>query len=491
VVLTSPVQARQIADEAFPGLPFMESRSGFSDHLISNVVGRHITEDLLRGLIGEQEYPVDSMVIADCLRLDYRLDKTPFQEASQAMMDEFRDLGFLKACPNISTRGILAYKAWNDWLRGDHYAKYDHQRFEQIISMTHAFSAFERATRKAFSEMKVENMPRDIDGRRLHGEKVLFARHDVNMMINDIVSKVRENFLDPNIDPLETFDSGLDRKCKMTGRNVHTMGSTFAPVLGGPNPDNGYKFEIFEDIAAPNIVQHLVMPLPSGKVMIADDFREIEGFQEGLEALIGEDYFEMGNAKGMDDMVEAYFAKAGMVRVFTTTSPSAYEDGDGIWRVGFVDEENDRFYNDDTRNDDTRNDVEMPKKAWQAETTVWANILVDPETLSKIVFSSGQYQSIEDAAAACTEFQQEGGRPLVDIGADELHVYMPTGYGLQGDNRFNETFKAVEIRAADWREDTYIISSTELTVDPDLILDRPYEAASLNVDLSHNETPEP
>jgi hypothetical protein len=486
---TSTDRVAEMSHQAFPGLEFSHSRSGFDDKFINDTISAHINEELLRELIGEHDYPVNAEVIAKALRLDYRLDKTPFQEASAAMMEKFRDAGMLEACPNISCRGVTAYQAWNDWVQGEPKEKYGYRSFENTIARTYAFSAFENTTLRAFSSMRVYMTPRDKDGKHLRDEDVMLEAADVDQLISDILADLKEVFMDPEISKMKVYETSLDTECSVTGRKVHTLGSTFSPVLGGPNPEKGYAFEVFEDLDVPKVAQHLVLPLRSGKIIASSDYRYIHGFQEGLETLF-EDYHEMGNAEGMDQMVEDYFAKAGLVRIFTTRSPSAYREDDGLWRVGHVDEDSDHFYDGDERNDEI-----MPEPEWQVETGVWANIIADPETIKDIVFASGEYQTREDAAAAFDAFVEEHGdaSPVVDIDAEELHVYMPTGYGLREAGGFIDKFRAEGIDVPEWREDSYMLSTRPLTVDPELIIDRPYEAAVpvQDSEVDVEETPSP
>jgi hypothetical protein len=92
------------------------------------------------------------------------------------------------------------------------------------------------------------------------------------------------------------------------------------------------------------------------------------------------------------------------------------------------------------------------------------------EVIVDILMASDRYPDRADALMGLTEYAQEYGVSMTDLGVDRLHLYLPTGQGIHAGD-FNEVFRAAELDPAAWREDVYVLSATPLTVDPGILED--------------------
>lgn len=207
----------------------------------------------------------------------------------------------------------------------------------------------------------------------------------------------------------------------------------------------------------PAIARHLELSLPSGRLAMADWFR-IPGFHETIEAGTGGDNFEISTALGRDEGTRAYYEKFGFISVGGATSPRAYEDTAGIWRMGSVADEGDRFYDEDGK----PTGLKPPMESWRISSAYWATTFADVDTIADILMTSGKYESKAEAVGAIEEYCADHGNTIQDIGPGTLHVYMPTGYGER--SRKFDQFQVGELEYGDWRNDYFLISREPLTV---------------------------
>jgi hypothetical protein len=237
----------------------------------------------------------------------------------------------------------------------------------------------------------------------------------------------------------------------------------------------------------PKPVRHVVMPMPSGRLVMADCINVLGMRAMTDRAALGSDAYKpsISAASGRDAVSERVFQDLGLLYISTTDqSPAAFVEGD-IIRMGFFDEEHEAFWNDDA--DETRTDLSMPVASWSTCTDIWSNEFADIEVIVDIMMASGEYDT-RDAAQTSLEtyISQKYGAHIIDIGPGDLHIYMPTG----AHEVLPDVFGAAEVEKADWRTDTYILSRTPLTVDPDIV-DEPGWIAGRAKPIEQDTAPAP
>ena len=182
--------------------------------------------------------------------------------------------------------------------------------------------------------------------------------------------------------------------------------------------------------------------------------------------------------------VRDYMEKAGLVIVQTSQiSPDAYGGENGIWRMGLVDEGHEIFLTQDGH----PTDISPPEPIWGTCTDIWANCLADRQTVIDILMASGLHETRDAAGELLDAYIEEtcGANSIAMPNVDRLHVYAPTGYGVDGN--FAAMFQADKIERREWQEDAYILSEKSLNVPKHLLEDEP-----LTRDQAHDiPCPEP
>lgn len=250
------------------------------------------------------------------------------------------------------------------------------------------------------------------------------------------------------------FKMGIETfKSPMTGEPfLHDFSDLYAPVV------QTIHHTPAEPFTAPKGVRHVVMPMPSGKLIMADRIR-VPGLTEMTRrAERGENEYspEIDSAAGTDEVSRRTFEDLGLLYIMVSNrSPAAFVEGD-IIRMGSVDE-------DAAMDDNVQN---PPSASWSTCTDRWSNEFCDLEVMLDILEASGAYADRAAAETAVLAYVDETyGANIIDIGPGDLHVYMPTG----AHKKLPDTFSAAEVARADWRRDTYILSRAPLTVDPDIV----------------------
>jgi hypothetical protein len=436
------------------------------------IAERHFREGALDGLKLGRSFPIEKNLIP--AYDDWEPRKAFDAEISRitrGLLEDLRSEGFLAPCPNNGPRGVSSLEAWNRWLAGAYDVpeteRNEADRWgERHLDEAPGFKTVHNCLIRAIVDMEFrvweEQNPGQKRGNR-GDEKPVLSEADVDAGFREACRRIVKAYAEE-----ETIDniSFTELRGGQEGQNFVLQNSFLTPVLCAPSGDYRSDPVPLPVLEIPKSVRHVEMSLPSGILVMADWFR-IEGFQEGLEALLGkEDSYEINYDKGLDDRARDYFEKAGLVIVQVgNTSPAAWNDTPGVWRMGHVDEDHEAFW---TEEGERRDDVAMPEEAWKTCTDLWANTFSDREVVVDILMASGTYAARNDALQALVDYAEGYGVSMTDLGVDRLHVYMPTGHGIRAGN-FNDVFRAEELGHPDWREDVYVLSAQPLTVDPDIL----------------------
>lgn len=460
---------------------------------IARIVARHMTDEKLSNVLGEVSGKFISGMMPDYAdhkrrsAFDDRL-----MEFSIALMGDLRDAGILAPCPNNGPREVGPLHAWNAFIKGDPDSNPNGELAFEKVMMRHALN---RAP--AFQLIRNIMVRTSIDmGDAIwledNPEKAPHMR-DVNdkdripvSRIPDLFRAIREGI----VESFSTEDPGTNLlgsdglEGRSDGTRYILAGSFLTPVLAmQPKSihDNPTPLPILEE---PKYIRHLELEMPSGILVMADWFR-IEGFNEGLKAMIGaDDHYEINTASGLDARARDYCEKAGIAIVQVgNTSPKCYSGGERVWRMGYLDEDHEDFWNEDGE----PAALERPAQLWGTCTDLWANTFGDREAVISILEASGKYETraaAEEALDAYTLVDCDAAQ--VDLGVDRLHLYLPTGPGIHKGN-FNDVFRADEITHTEWMEDYYILSGAPLSVDPDLVEDCSWTCKDLSDQSLHHD----
>jgi len=413
------------------------------------------------------EYPVSKDALVENRRTNVYNARGPINDLSEELMNAYRDAGYLEKCPNNGSRNIRGMTEWNVWLSGEDLGRYG----QMYLDRAPGFGMMRQALISASVEVEMDiEKSLSPDGKINYSDRPKFdlTEDDVDREIAGAVAKAREAFINETTDLLMSRDTST---CQVTGQHLRIGGTLFAPVLTRFTED--YKDEIAPLVETPKPALHFEIPLPTGELVMGDWIR-MEGFKEGLMSLVGgDDSYEINNSVGLDERMQDYFVKAGLVIVQVgNSSPHAYTDTSGVWRMGYVDDDNERFYDENGE----RTEVELPSEGWSTCTDLWANVFADRSVIVDILMASGVYESRLVADAALLEHVDDAyGTTINKLDVDRLHIYAPTGFGcLTGS--FIKDFRAQELEYSDWREDKYVLSAQPLTVDPEFILETGWEA---------------
>lgn len=456
---------------------------------IAEIVGRHFTDEALSRLVPDMTQNLNKGLVP--AYQDFELAKVynnTLGDITLRFMDDLRIGGFCAPCPNNGPREVGSMTAWNLWMKGKFEGDdlpFDIQMLRHRLNDSPAFAMVEGIIMRAGFEVS------DRIWKEEHpGEKKTYAPDEEKVIpaarIPEIFSVAREALL-------ECFTHEKDRIMMMRTENLRSSNDGAYYVLAGSflKPELAFRPEDYRKdpvalpaLSAPAYIRHLEIPMPSGKLVMADWFR-IDGFQEGIEALCGDDDYDICTAKGLDQRARNYFEKAGIAIVQVgNTSPDAISEADGIWRMGYFDEDHDEFWTDEGK----RKASVLPDIQWKTCTDLWANTFADRETVISVLMASDVYTDRTSAGDALDEYIEESyGANCIDLGVSTLHLYAPTGAGIHKNN-FETTFKAAEIEQRDWIDDMYILSRETLTVDPELIEEERWVAAELEF---NSRTPEP
>lgn len=389
-------------------------------------------------------------------------------EILEGITDENRTKFINSFIANIGGCGEISDDAWFDaYTRFD--TRHEKMRYLNLVRIELATPEDVRAGRAEFETTFVDDKGQRFDAQYCHASMkdevqsgiVFLDRGQIWFYGAEI--EARRNFMAEDLDgEMARMD---DYSCNVTGEILHFMGDIFAPLLG--TYDKNYRLQPVPVVKEPKVARHLTIGLPSGELVIADWF-SIPGFTEAMDLLSGEanEHFDIYTGKGLDDRQRAYFEKAGIVIVQVgNTSPAAYEDTPGVFRMGHVYEDDDRFWHED----DSRTEADMPEAIFRTCNDLWANTFADRARVVDVLMFSGLYNEREDAERALTNYIDVACRAhSVKIDAQELHLYLPTAPAYKT-KIFENTFRVVGLEYGDWRRDHYLISTRPLEVDPALL----------------------
>jgi hypothetical protein len=440
---------------------------------IRAIAERNLQPGALDGLKLGRGYPITDGFIPPYHAFDAH---KAFDEAlfavTRALLEDLRREGLLTPCPNNGPRAVSSIEAWNRWLEGAYDAPPDGRPREDrwgkhSLADAPGFKTFQNCLFRQVvdTERKIWERDHPEDKRGFGEAQIPLGEAEVDEMLKAACARIITAYAQEDTNDNIGF---MDLRSQQTGDALVLQNSFLNPVLCARPKDYRSEPVPLPPVDAPSSVRHLELSLPSGVLCMADWFR-IDGFKEGLQSLLGgEDHYEINYATGLDARAKDYFEKAGLVIVQVgNTSPAAYADTPGVWRMGYVDEDHEIFW------DEAGEPVpgtQPPAKAWRTCTDLWANTFADREVIVDILMASDRYPDRADALMGLTEYAQEYGVSMTDLGVDRLHLYLPTGQGIHAGD-FNEVFRAAELDPAAWREDVYVLSATPLTVDPGILED--------------------
>jgi len=432
------------------------------DATISAIVERHFNLDSLSVLKDGLSFPVSSKALSEHLLPVYRGEDV-LPDMTQAMMEDMRRNGLVEMCPNNGPRGVRSMSAWNSWI-SDPKGKGERPFwYRSGLASAPAFDAprdsFSSAMRGVVRALQKAAIP---EGKIDHANPVdvEISEADFDAGIEAMIEDLKDTYLGKT----RMRISIVDAHCNLTGDRVGFGDYPLTPVLTGL--DASFRHVVLPAIEEPRVARHMTIELPSHELVMADWFR-VPGFKEGLETLVGGDDYDINNAAGLDERMHDYLFKAGIAIVQVgNTSPSAYAERPGLWRMGHVDDDHDVFWTEE----DTPTDVAVPEPSWSTCTDLWANVMGDPKVIVDIMMVSGQHEDRAAAEAVLDAYIEEtyGANRIPMEGIDRLHIYAPTGYAVNtGD--FPERFIAQEAPHRDWQDDSYLLSADPLSVDPELV----------------------
>lgn len=423
------------------------------DGLSSQIEAEHeasvVTRNVMRTYLNYDA--IDAVIEASSLRKTGRFlsprpnmpDRVIFNDVVRSLaldfMNDLRERGIVEKCPNVAGRDMRVMTAWNDWIDGtldmQDLGNPIHRGNLEFLMATPAFSAFRKV---------MENLDRSLPP--------LPSLEDARNSVLRGFERAEEMLLDPLIGQGED-PSLMDLN---TGNRHILTGSILRPVLtshdlrdslGRYRPEDG-----MEDLKH---LRHLKMDLPSG-ILIATGWMNIDGFEEGIENLVQEDFPHDRTATEKDAFARAHFERAGLAVIQTNDQHACgyvepAENGEFLLR-GSV-----------PQGDTPRSDIEFGR-----ETRV--HVFGSAETFLDILMASNVYMDTDAAQQALCDYMRENRETCSSFPLDsnEVHIYAPTGHGLIHQS-FHGAFQAEELPGRQQLTDHYVISTAELTVDPDEI----------------------
>ena len=380
----------------------------------------------------------------------------------KSFLEACKTEGLCQICPNNGLHKIESYVAWDLWVQNK-----DLGWHKNALLRTPAFRSVVFGIQQALQTFKdAVNNVEAINNRpqKQFDEFELFpiSKEQLIEILSWSEEQIRQFFLKPPLDDVDhrflftTHVSHFDDSHHAYGHHPLT------PVLYSRNHDRQGHYERSTSPDVPAPLRMVTLKLPSQQMVVSDVFR-FTGYKEGEKALMGKERLSLNSSKGIDTHSQKQFETLGVVCVQTTQAPTAYLEKNGLWRFGFVNEDHDHFYPDDSDEP-----VGLPKPAFKTASDVWCCSITDPKSVIKIMMASGLFESEKEAQAAFTqEMLENDNMALVDVGSDEIHVYMPTGITSDEEN-YDEIFSSPDVPKAPWREDNFIVSTKPITVDETL-----------------------
>jgi len=288
------------------------------------IAERHLGEGALDGLLLGRDFPITDGLIPAYHAFEARkaFDKALFS-VTRGLLEEFRVAGLLEPCPNNGPRGVDSLEVWNRWLDGAYDPPPEDRNREdrygeRSLSEAPAFKTVWNCVVRAVVDAERRVWERDHPGEAYpSGEtrKTALERADVDAALRDARTRIITAYAEE-----ETIDNigFIELRGRQTGDALVLQNSFLTPVLCAIPRDYGSELAPLPSLETPKSVRHLELSMPSGVLCMADWFR-IDGFKEGLQALLGgDDHYEINYATGLDTRARDYFEKAGLL---TSSTP--------------------------------------------------------------------------------------------------------------------------------------------------------------------------
>lgn len=437
---------------------------------IAEIIDRFVTREQFAKILDTLTFPRRN----DVLIPNYNdKERRPFEDAlndlSRRVLIGLRDAGLCAPCPNNGPRNVSAMNMWNTFMSGvvDKKPKddspFEHLKAYSRISMLPACKAIRDVLRKAY-----------IAGASTLGENSFWTREQAEDNFALFKSLLIRTFKEEEegYALADTLQGSLD------GQTFKLNGSFLRPVLSDPMDPLNRPLPVIDE---PKMIRHLTLTLPTGRLAMADWFR-VKGFTEGMKILSNEadEEYDINYADGLNQRAQAYYEQTGLVIVQVgNTSPNAYADGEGVWRMGQIFE--DDLYDDDGKRKTNSEDLEP---LWETCTDLWANVFGSPEAVIKVLMASGEYDNESDAENALASYCDEAyGANIIDLRVNKIHVYAPTGYAENTQDEIVGVGKGI-LSDDDFREDKYVLSAKELPIEAGLLSDEVWEEKKMETGLS-------
>lgn len=235
--------------------------------------------------------------------------------------------------------------------------------------------------------------------------------------------------------------------CQMTGYSirVNLLDWKFAYRLGHYNDDMVYYnperkwFDSVSNLKPLEIVNRLMsveFPIPSGKLLMTDRFREIPNWRK----IIYNETFSLESAVDRQDLTMKMLDKWGMLRIFTTRSPNFHEKDGRLFAYS--------------------GEEALIPDLGQIYTDVWSVECFDEDRFKGLLVEFFGF-SLEDAALKVEKMVQDESVIRVEMPAGSYHAYFS-----DDDKIFHEKFKSEEIPNDLFEELIFVLSPQKMVFDP-------------------------
>ena len=479
-------------DHLMPGLIRMNQRLDRileRERRIERAVEDVLTKDALKDTFSYTDFPIKEGFTPHYNAPTRRaFDKRVLDLALKAAIS-LRDAGLCSPCPNDGPHEIRGMKSWNAFLAGEiDGAASDHSRHQQYLADELEAAPFFRYFIYALHSVGTDVL-KDVWEEGNPGKTYNYK--DYPQISKDrydmALSQIREGMI-TDISREDTihlisadFHSRLDSKV-----HIKLVGSPLTPVLGAREGNTIIPLPVLDD---PKPVRHLPLSVPSGRLVVAE-WPQVKGFTEAVNKICQGDNYEVDKIDETDLQARHYYERMGIVTIQVSNGPDGFLDEPGVLRFGRIDEDHEDLWK--KKNGDFK--YVGPKAAVKIDGRVWCRVMADVETVVDALMASGLYDDRQEAMTALEDHNEKSDEiAIVEIGATEAHLYMPTGYGAKKHN-FREVFRAAEIAYPDWRKDEFVLSVHPLTVDPEILEDHDWVEGRIDPEITlrrEDDSPEP
>ena len=450
---------------------------------IAKIISGHINPKTLSILKQGIKFPIDEYALKQQIAIDTP-EKGPLAELMTGLMQALRAENLVHACPNNGPREVRAMAVWNEWVKTGNVEKGDDFHHRHVLFNSTGFGFLKGSLHRNFFLFREKQTQSEKAKKNITSPDSSppdFSESDFDSVLSqsakDLIKGMTGN---PLITPFLHFHMGHYLYCHLTEKPLSFGDNPLRPMLMENNTYGERK--ALPILKTPKIARHMILELPSQTLVMADWFR-IKGFREGLIALVGHDNHAINCANGLDERMRDYIEKAGLaiVQVFEM-SPEAYSDKNGIWRMGYINQEHETFLGQDGY----PTDISPPEPLWETCTDIWANCLADRQIIVDILMASKLYGNRKTAGEILDAYIENtfGANSIAMPNTERLHIYAPTGYAVE--EKFSQMFQADEIEQRDWQKDGYILSVNPLNV-PEHLLETEILHGPKQIALKNNQ----